>query len=384
MNIAFDTRILGQRYRYSGMHVYAANVLRELTRICLSQPDLTLTAFHAHGFHNGTIPEPRPGFTVLPTRAVAWNYVWRFGGADLAARRAAADVLFCPTHHSFAHGTVPLVSTIHDLTPIKAPSFNLLRNAVQRAMLWNAAHFSRHCITDSECSKKDMIEVYGLSPSRISVVYLGFDRGLFNAEKAPTEEKGRLLARLGINKPYVLHHGTVQPRKNLARLVTAFQLTRARIPDLDMKLVLIGPVGWNNHELLDLLRGPNGSDVILTGPLPDPELSLVLKGATICVIPSLYEGFCLPMVESMACGIPVITSNNSCLPEVSGHQLCYFDPWDVDSIAATLSAGLQDGGLRRRLTENGLQRAKELTWEKCARQILAILARVAAESSPSS
>src|SRR6266436_4295110 len=128
--------------------------------------------------------------------------------------------------------------------------------------------------------------------------------------------------RLGIERPYLLHHGTIQPRKNLKRLIEAYHLMLADYADLDFDLVLAGQQGWASDEIVNAATDSRGrGKVILAGVLGDSELSLLIKGASLAVVPSLYEGFSLPMVESMACGVPTIASRTSCLPEISGNVL---------------------------------------------------------------
>jgi glycosyltransferase involved in cell wall biosynthesis len=143
---------------------------------------------------------------------------------------------------------------------------------------------------------------------------------------------------------------------------------------LDFDLVLAGQLGWASNEIVNAAanRDMRGR-VILAGVLDDSDLALLIKGASLAVVPSLYEGFSLPMVEAMACGVPTIASNTSCLPEISANALAYFDPLSVEDIAACMQAALRDSELRVRLRQKGIDRARELTWERCARQTLNVL-----------
>jgi glycosyltransferase involved in cell wall biosynthesis len=113
--------------------------------------------------------------------------------------------------------------------------------------------------------------------------------------------------------------------------------------------------------------------VVLAGMLDDSDLALLIKGASLAVVPSLYEGFSLPMVEAMACGVPTIASNTSCLPEISGNALAYFDPLSVEDMATSMETLLRDSELRSRVSEKGIHRAREFTWERCAQQTLEVL-----------
>ena len=206
---------------------------------------------------------------------------------------------------------------------------------MQRLLLKGCARFSRTIITSSECSKRDIVTHLGVPEEKIAVIHDGCDQSLFNTDPPDMAALAAFRARLGIEKPYLLHHGTIQPRKNLKRLIQAFHLMLADNADLDFDLVLAGRLGWASDEIVNAAAERRGRGrVILAGMLNDSDLALLIKGASLAVVPSLYEGFSLPMVEAMACGVPTIASNTSCLPEISGNALAYFDPLSVEDIAA--------------------------------------------------
>jgi glycosyltransferase involved in cell wall biosynthesis len=185
-----------------------------------------------------------------------------------------------------------------------------------------------------------------------------------------------LRLRLGIDKPYVLHHGTIQPRKNLKRLIEAFRLMLARNRSLDLDLVLAGQMGWASEEVFSAAMSGQGSgNVILAGVVSEEDLVLLIKGAELAVVPSLYEGFSLPMIESMAGGTPTIASRTSCLPEISGNVLAYFDPLSIDDMATCMQSALTDSQMRERLLKKGIESASKFTWERCARETLEVLMR---------
>src|SRR5262249_37634753 len=171
----------------------------------------------------------------------------------------------------------------------------------------------------------------------VSVVYLGYDRERFNTIPADSEKKRRLLASRGIGRNYILHHGMVQHRKNISRLIQSYRIVQSRHSFNDIQLVLAGGIGWGADEIRsEARRGLADGQVVFTGPLPAEDLATLVKSATLCVIPSLYEGFCLPLIESMACGTPTIASNSSCIPEISAGKLRYFDPRSVEEMAAVM------------------------------------------------
>jgi glycosyltransferase involved in cell wall biosynthesis len=188
-----------------------------------------------------------------------------------------------------------------------------------------------------------------------------------------------LRLRLGLTRPYIFHHGAIQPRKNLLRLIAAYRRVLTRNPRLDFDLVLAGPLAWQHEETVNAAKANNGSPgkVVLTGPLSDRDLSLLLRGAVLEVIPSLYEGFCLPMIEAMSCGVPTVTSNNSCLPEISGGALRYFDPYSVEDMAACMEEVLLSHNLQTELSGRGRERVQKFSWDLCANEILGVIEEVA-------
>jgi glycosyltransferase involved in cell wall biosynthesis len=171
----------------------------------------------------------------------------------------------------------------------------------------------------------------------------------------------------------------VELRKNIHRLIQAWDRMMERNKGFDAQLVLAGRMGLGHEQILRVREAsPNRDQIIFTGALPDAALATLVKNAFLCVIPSLYEGFCFPMVEAMACGVPTVASNSSCIPEVSGGVLEYFDPYSVEEMAETIRRAFEDTGLRERLRRRGLARAAEFSWERCARETLRIFAETAA------
>jgi glycosyltransferase involved in cell wall biosynthesis len=364
---------------YHGTQVYARNLLAEFRRIVPSQTVAEICLFssdlHVNGFHDAV-----PGFEVVDAPGLRFDRLWRIAGMRRAAARAGADVVFSPTTHVLPLGRIPVVCTIHDLTPIKEPSHRAKINAVLKTFMWTAAKRARTVITVSKCSRNDLVEHYQLPPEKVRVVYNGFDRGLFNPIPPEQKRLAELYLAHGITAPYIAHHGTLQPRKNLVRLIQAYDLLLERCRELDIQLVLMGPQGWQYEDIVRAgKRQRSRGKVIFTDALSDTDLAVLLKGALLAVMPSLYEGFCLPMIESMACGIPTIAANTSCLPEVSGNVLSYFDPLSIEDMANCMEAGVFDSAQRERLSKSGSLRATMFSWERCAEETLNIL--IAAENN---
>jgi glycosyltransferase involved in cell wall biosynthesis len=375
VKVAIDSWTLASRFRCQGTYVYAQNLLREFKKIARQDTGIRFSLFASSRNGNDAIhiaPEER--FELCSSALLDHDRLWRFGGAGLSASRSHADVMFIPTPATLPVGPVSAVCAIHDVTPITMPSHSTAVTAIQRVLLKGCARLCRVIITSSECSKRDIVAHLGVPGEKIAVIHDGCDQSLFNSGSLDMIALAALRARLGVEKPYLLHHGTIQPRKNLKRLIEAFRLMLARNPDLDFDLVLAGRLGWASDDIVSAAAKTIGRGrVIIAGILPDSDLSLLIKGATLAVVPSLYEGFSLPMVEAMACGVPTIASSTSCLPEISGNALVYFDPLSVEDMAKSLETVLRDSEMRRRLSQKGIDRARDFTWERCARQTLDVL-----------
>jgi glycosyltransferase involved in cell wall biosynthesis len=375
--IAFDTWPLGVRFRHHGIYVYAKTLLAAFQQMG-TQHSLTIAPFVSSAVNNDANAfGPAPGFLPQQARLLRFDRLWRFGGSSISAFAAKADLMFCPAGTVVpVKSLVRVVATIHDVTPVVMPSHSRKISALLRFQLRSAAKYSRALITDSLCSKQDLVNIYNLPESRISVVPLGFDKSNFNSDLPDPDMQKKLLEKLAIQKPYILHHGMIQPRKNLTRLIEAYRLLLERNRNLDLDLVLAGPMGWQYEEILSAANGTGARGrVVFPGVLDDSSLALLVKGAALSVIPSLYEGFCLPMVESMACGTPTIAANSSCLPEISGGVLKYFDPRSPEEMAACMEESLENETLRRGLSQRGRQRAGDFDWDRCASETLNILAR---------
>lgn len=308
--------------------------------------------------------------------------------AEMLAR--PPDLLFVPAH------VLPLVHprrsvvTVHDLGYRAYPEAHrpVDRFYLDWSTRWNARQAAA-LLADSMATKADLVAAYGIPPARVHVVHLGRDERL-----ARVEDPGQIAdvcCRYGIAGPgYLLYVGTLQPRKNLARLIEAFARVAGRPAAAGLQLVLAGGKGW----LFEQMRLPELVEklglvgrVLFPGYVADADLPALLSGARAFVYPSLYEGFGLPVLEAGACGVPVITSNTSSLPEVAGDPSAgpeqaaalLVDPHDVEAIADALYRVLTDDALRAELARRGLENVKRFSWEKCARETLAVLVQVGRE-----
>jgi glycosyltransferase involved in cell wall biosynthesis len=378
--IAFDTWVLGSQARNHGIHVYAKNLLGHF-RDLAPRYAVEITPYVCVAADNDANQlASAPGFQPKQTRLLKHSRVWRWGGANLVASLEKADLVFSPNCTTlYVRSFVPSVVTIHDLTPMLVRWGPKRVAATLQFLLRWAAKSSRAVITVSQRSKDDLVDFCNVPDAKISVVYSGYDKANFNSIPPDRTLHRGLLQRFGVSRPYVVHHGVIKPNKNLRRLVQAYRLVLERNPNLEVELVLAGPLGWEYDDVLaEASRGTaSRGKVIFTRALSDPELAMLVKGASLAVIPSLYEGFCLPLVESMACGVPTIAANSSCLPEISGGVLRYFDPESTDEMAFCMEEALENEDLRQQLSEKGLRRALQFDWRRCADETLTILARVA-------
>ena len=380
VKVAFDASALKSRYSHHGIQVYTRNLLRALRDASEGRGMEIRPLVPASDESSDGAFADQPGFRPCKSALIRFDRLWRYGGATARAWLDGADIMLNPNGASLPIGTLlPTVTTIHDMTPMVMPCFPRRIALLLKFLLLRSARSSAAIITVSEHSRQDIVRICGVPPSKVHVVYEGYDRTLFHDSPPDPAELQALRARLGISRPYVLHHGAVQPRKNLVRLIAAYTELLGRNPQLDFDLVLAGPLAWQFEETVAAAKNACNSHakVIMTGALSDQDLSLLLSGAELEVVPSLYEGFCLPMVEAMACGVPTIAANSSCLPEISGGVLRYFDPYSVEAMAACMDEVLRSSDLRAELGGRGKERARQFSWELCAQQTLDVLEHVA-------
>jgi glycosyltransferase involved in cell wall biosynthesis len=288
---------------------------------------------------------------------------------------ARFDVLFAPNFVPPPTRARRLVVTVHDLAFRRHPE------TAPQSTRWWLARIDRtleraaRIIAVSEATKRDLIELYGVEAERVAVIPHGVDGEVFHP--STREEVDRIRRRYAIDGPYLLSLGGLEPRKNLPNLVRAF----ARLPSDERPTLVLagGSVEWNPegrdalHATLRELPPGVRDGVVLTGYVGEQDKVALLGGAEALVYPSLYEGFGLPVLEAMACGTPVVTSDVSALPEIAGDAALLVDPRDPEAIASAMTRILGEVDLRRDLAERGSSRAAGFTWEKTARSTAEVL-----------
>jgi glycosyltransferase involved in cell wall biosynthesis len=275
---------------------------------------------------------------------------------------------FCPA---------PIIATIHDLAFEHLPETFTRRGQMQlRLTVRRTARRAGRIITVSEFSRQDIIRTYHLPPDKIAVTYNGVgDR--FTPHPASSSEAADIRRRFGIERDYLLAVGSLQPRKNLARLVRAYARLRAERANFTHQLVIAGRKLWLAEEVFtEIERQCCARDVIVTDYVADEELPALYRGAAALVYPSLFEGFGLPPLEAMACGTPVVTSNTSSLPEIVGEAALMVDPTDEAALTRGMLEVISDERLRARLREAGCERARRFTWRAAAEKTLGIYKEV--------
>jgi glycosyltransferase involved in cell wall biosynthesis len=366
MRVGLNAEPIFQRIP-TGVGVYALALCRGLVETGHAD-DLVL--FHAD--HDEAPPEVE----ALPVERVAYNLSRdRLYDAWMADRRPAPQSI--TEHLDVVHSTgpaippsggVPLVVTVHDLAPIRfADRYPRRARALHKRAAHIAAAEAARIICPSRSTALDVEEFYGVERERIRVVPHGVDVADFGISDA-----GRRWERRGITEPYVLWVGTQEQRKNVVAVLDAFSHLAGRHPELS--LVLHGPNGWLGDEVGEGLqhRGLHGRTIVSEGSLPRTELAALYARATVFVYPSLYEGFGMPVLEAMACGTPVVTSNISALPETAGDAALLVDPLDDLALGEAITRIVEDPVLAEDLSRRGQKRARALTWGETARRTWAV------------
>lgn len=289
---------------------------------------------------------------------------------NLFLEKEKPNVFFSPSHYAPRFSPCSSVISIMDLSFVHFPSmFN-------KKDLWQLKNWTAYSVknatkifTISNYSKKDIVSYYGINSDKVVVTYPGYERTKFLA-------KPDLAPRDKSNK-YILFVGTLQPRKNIARLVEAFKIATTKFSDETMKLIIAGKKGWLYEEVFQKVKELSiEKRVIFTGYVKEEDLPGLYGSAKCLVLPSLYEGFGIPVLEAMACGCPVVVSNVSSLPEIVGEAGILVDPLRTISIAQGIEQVCYDNLRRNMLISKGLNQVKKFSWERCARITLEVLEKL--------
>lgn len=285
------------------------------------------------------------------------------------------DLLFVPSHVlPFGYQRRSVV-TIHDLGYLHEPSSHTLSSRVQLDLTTRLnARQATQIIAISNSTRADLIERYGIDPSRITVIHLGID-----PQFAPvsTEATERFRRARNLPERFILCLGTIHPRKNLERLIGAFE--QVAIHDREIELVIAGSPGWKSEPIITRTISSSVSKRIhIEGRIPEEDLPALYTAASTVAFPSLFEGFGLPALESMACGTPVVLSDRGALPEISGADARIVDPLSVEDIAGAIRLALHSSDNSEQVRAR-IDHARTFSWERCAQATLDVLMKAGSQ-----
>ena len=304
---------------------------------------------------------------------------WEQVGIVLAGMREKIDLLHCPYWSSPLWSPWPTVVTVHDVIQFVLPEYAWRKiSRVYFGLVSAGARRAQAVITVSECSKQDIMKIIGLGPERIHVIGNAVDASLYPVRDAWLLASVR--ERYGIAPRFVLYFGGFDMRKNVPRLIEAY----ARLPEAlrrEYQLVIAGRYQHLGHPLYpdprQTVRGLGlEGNVIFTGQIREQDKAPLYSAATVFAFPSLYEGFGMPVLEAMACGTPVVTSNVSALPEVAGDAGLLVNPYAPDAISEALAELLESAARREDLSRRGLERARRFTWPQVAEQTVRVYKQI--------
>jgi glycosyltransferase involved in cell wall biosynthesis len=346
--------------RSTGTEHYARELIRHLIHLngTLSEPH----TLHLY-FRDTPAPDLLPDSVHVVSHVISFARLWTHARFAAALWQTRPDVTFVPAH------TLPFVFpgrsvvTVHDLGYHHFPEAHprtqrLYLNLTTR---YSAARASV-VLADSQATADDLQRFYGIAPQKIRVIYPGVNPPAGDVTR-PVRKTYHLPER------YLLFIGTLQPRKNIRRLVEAFQHWQTAHPEQSIGLVLAGKKGW----LFDPAWTQDTANVHVTGYIDEADKAALLSRAEALVFPSLYEGFGFPVLEAMHCGTPVIAADASSLPELVNNAGVLVNPLDIQAIADAMQRVIVDDTLRQQLITRGRQQAQQFTWERCARQTLTAL-----------
>jgi glycosyltransferase involved in cell wall biosynthesis len=375
MHIAIDGVWLGDR-QGTGLATYTTNLIKYLAEVD-SRNRYTIYSMRLEA---GKISIERDNFKIKEIPDLlkflpfwySWTF-WYYTGFPIQISLDKPDLFLSPYPALPLYRPYTQVIIVHDLTAmiLKGAHRPDFRFRFGQEVL-HAARCADKIITVSQSTKKDLINLLGAKPERITVVYQGYDDDNFKPSSDPHKVQ-TALQRHNISGNYILYVGTLELKKNPIRLIEAFASLK-RDGKIVHKLVIAGKRAWGDEAVFHAVRR-NGleGEVIFTGYVPKEELPLLMSGADVFIFPSLHEGFGIPPLEAMACGTPVITSNVSSLPEVVADAGVLVDPYNTDEMAEAIYRVVSNRDLREQMQRKGLERVKLFSWERAARETLQIL-----------
>lgn len=359
MKIAIDVQTtLGQK---TGFGFYVENLVENLERVDRRNSYIKLR------------PQGETDFKSID------RWWWDQVQVPRLAKQAGVDLLHQPAFSAPVLYGGPVVVTLHDLIAIRFGA-DIPRGSRLYFGKWMpfSYRFADHIIAVSEHTKKDVIDVLGIPEEKITVIYEAADESFQPIRQA--NQLNRVKQKYGTGDQFILHVGTINPRKNLEFLVRVFAQVRTKIRN-GWKLVITGKKGWYYDGLFAAVKELGLEDaVVFTGYIPDEDKPVLYSAASITAFPSVYEGAGLPPVESMLCGTPVVSSNTSSLPEMVGEGGILLAPDDTDGWVKALVRLMRDPALRRDWGNRGRHQARRFSWERTARETIKVYEKVFRDS----
>lgn len=370
MKIGLDVDSL--TIKSGGIGRYAVNLINHVAKKLLNEGQNEIFIFFHHSFDRDLIHKHSHLKFIDKYTNIKSNVLRKGIFLPFSMRRLKMDLF-----HGLDHIGIPFlyqdkrckyVVTIHDLiTRIYPSKFTKKHRLVQNTLLPHILRKADRIIAVSNSTKNDIIKFYPEYAHKIKVIYEGVESQFFPRSNQEIE---KTLDKYNVDFRYILFLGTVEPRKNIIRVVDAF-IQLKQEGNIEQKLVITGRKGWLYKDIIEKInKTPFSQDIIFTDFVDDEDLPFLYSGAEIFLYPSLYEGFGLPVLEAMSCGSPVITSNLSSLPEVAGDAAILVDPMNVEEIVQAMEKLLRDRELRKELKRKSLERAKFFSWEMAAEETL--------------
>jgi glycosyltransferase involved in cell wall biosynthesis len=350
------------QFNSAGASRYSREVVQALHKASTSEFELIDLNMPARWYF------PQPGLS-RKLLVLFWEFVYSAYLLPYYVRSRHIDLLHCTAPLPMPVGLrLPIVTSMHDVIPFSHPQWFTPLMALRLQGWWlKAARSSVRIIASSKHTQQAIVQYLNFQSSNISVIYLGNDI--------------RPIVKVSdFRQPYILAVGTIEPRKNLLRVLEAFSLVRG-VLDPHLKLCLVGGQGWGDLDLVEVIgRFDLKNSVELLGFVSDERLAELYTNAQLLVYPSLYEGFGFPILEAMACGCPVITSRLSSIPEIAGDAAVLVDPMDVEQLANAIRHVLQDDSLILRMRNQGRERSKLFSWKHCAEETLSVYRSIVKDS----
>ncbi len=349
-----------------GISLYTQNLIHEMIK------DNSIDFVLYFNKKQANINQSNVSNRILNGINIAWPQIRL--SLDFMINRPKLDLFLSPAHSVPLYCPFKSIAVIHDLAYFKFKEYFTKFDYFMLSKLTTniAIRKASHLIAVSKSTKNDIIKYFNISPEKITVIYEGFNNRVYYPRSL--QEVNNIKNKYSIKNKYILCVGTLQKRKNIVRLIKAFAKIK-RHDKISDNLVIVGKRGWLYKEIFEIVKKLKlDKEIIFTDYVPLDDLPVLISGAKFYILPSLYEGFGLPLLEAMACGTPVITSKISSLPEVCDRAgLLINNPYSVEEIYQKIKKLYFNEDLQNHLSKKGLIRSQEFSWKKCAQETIKVI-----------